>query len=262
MIAYELHPKQEFDALTRVERQPASLGPHDIRVRIRAVSLNYRDLNIARLAQRRPQGPKRIPTSDGAGEVVQVGSAVTRFRGGERVAALFFPDWIDGELTPAQHARALGGTMDGMLAEEVVLDERSWVTLPAHLSFEEGATLPCAGVTAWNALFESAHIGPGSTVLAQGTGGVSIFTLQLAKAAGARVILTSSSEAKRQRARELGAGHAIREEGQLRACAHRLADDVHLIGVGKAGRDEHLGARRMPALKRRGSKFGVAGGLL
>src|SRR5438128_2429480 len=85
MIAYELHPKQEFDALTRVERQPASLGPHDIRVRIRAVSLNYRDLNIARLAQRRPQGPKRIPTSDGAGEVVQVGSAVTRFRGGARV---------------------------------------------------------------------------------------------------------------------------------------------------------------------------------
>src|SRR3989441_2715686 len=209
MIAYELHPKQEFDALTRVERELAPLGPHDVRVRIRAVSLNYRDLNIARMAHRRPQGPKRIPTSDGAGEVVQVGSAVTRFRGGERVAALFFPDWIDGELTAAQHARALGGTMDGMLAEEGVLDERSWVTLPAHLSFEEGATLPCAGVTAWNALFESAHIGPGSTVLAQGTGGVSIFTLQLAKAAGARVILTSSSEAKRQRARELGADHVI-----------------------------------------------------
>ncbi len=161
------------------------------------------------MAHRRPQGPKRIATSDGAGEVVEVGSSVTRFRGGERVAALFFPDWLDGELSAAHHARALGGTVDGMLAEEVVLDERSWVTLPSHLSFEEGATLPCAGVTAWNALFESAHVGPGSTVLAQGTGGVSIFTLQLAKAAGARVIVTSSSEAKRQRARELGADHVI-----------------------------------------------------
>ena len=209
MIAYELHPKQEFDALTRVERELAPLGPHDVRVRIRAVSLNYRDLNIARMAHRRPQGPKRIATSDGAGEVVEVGSSVTRFRGGERVAALFFPDWLDGELSAAHHARALGGTVDGMLAEEVVLDERSWVTLPSHLSFEEGATLPCAGVTAWNALFESAHVGPASTVLLQGTGGVSIFALQLAKAAGARVILTSSSEAKRQRARELGADHVI-----------------------------------------------------
>ena len=209
MIAYELHPNQEFDALTRVERELAPLGPHDVRVRIRAVSLNYRDLNIARMAHRRPQGPKRIATSDGAGEVVEVGSSVTRFRGGERVAALFFPDWLDGELSAAHHARALGGTVDGMLAEEVVLDERSWVTLPSHLSFEEGATLPCAGVTAWNALFESAHVGPASTVLLQGTGGVSIFALQLAKAAGARVILTSSSEAKRQRARELGADHVI-----------------------------------------------------
>jgi len=209
MIAYELHPKQEFDALTRVERELAPLGPHDVRVRIRAVSLNYRDLNIARMAHRRPQGPKRIATSDGAGEVGEVGSSVTRFRGGERVAALFFPDWLDGELSAAHHARALGGTVDGMLAEEVVLDERSWVTLPSHLSFEEGATLPCAAVTAWNALFESAHVGPASTVLLQGTGGVSIFALQLAKAAGARVILTSSSEAKRQHARELGADHVI-----------------------------------------------------
>ena len=210
MLAYELHPKQEFDALTRVEREPAPLGPHDVRVRVRAVSLNFRDLTIARMAHRRAQGPRRIPTSDGAGEVVAVGSAVTRFRGGERVAALFFPDWLDGELTGAYHARALGGTMDGMLAEEVVLDERSWVTLPEHLSFEEGATLPCAGVTAYNALFECARVGPGSTVLVQGTGGVSIFALQLAKAAGARVMLTSSSEAKRERARkELGADHVV-----------------------------------------------------
>lgn len=209
MIAYELHPKQEFDALTRVDRELAPLGPHDVRVRVRAVSLNYRDLTIARNAHRRPQAPRRIATSDGAGEVVAVGSSVTRFRGGERVAALFFPDWLDGELSAAHHARALGGSADGMLAEEVVLDERSWVTLPEHLSLEEGATLPCAGVTAYNALFESARVGPGSTVLVQGTGGVSIFALQLSKAAGARVVVTSSSEAKRERARQLGADHVI-----------------------------------------------------
>jgi NADPH:quinone reductase-like Zn-dependent oxidoreductase len=128
---------------------------------------------------------------------------------GDRVAALFFPDWLDGELTGAYHARALGGTHDGMLAQEVVLHERSWVHLPSHLSFDEGAALPCAGVTAWNALFEAAHVGPGSTVLVQGTGGVSIFALQLARAAGARVILTSKSAAKRERARQLGADHVI-----------------------------------------------------
>src|SRR5215510_268081 len=98
MLAYEIHPQPEFDALTRVERELPPLGPHDVRVRIRAVSLNYRDLNIARLAHRRPQAPRRIATSDGAGEVVAVGSAVTRFRGGERVAGMFFPDWLDGEL--------------------------------------------------------------------------------------------------------------------------------------------------------------------
>src|SRR2546428_13864847 len=120
MIAYELHPKQEFEALTRVERQLAPLGPHEVRVRIRAVSLNYRDLNIARLAHRRPQGPKRIPTSDGAGEVVQVGSAVTRFRGGERVAAPLFSHWVRGELTPAPHPRAPRGARAGALGGGVV----------------------------------------------------------------------------------------------------------------------------------------------
>ena len=209
MTVYELHPTQDFDALTRVERQPTALGPNDVRVRVRAVSLNYRDLTIARVAHRRPQARPIVAASDGAGEVVEIGGSVTRFRGGERVAALFFPDWLDGELSASHHARALGGTADGMLAQEVVMNEHSWVTLPPHLSFEEGATLPCAGVTAYNALFESARVGPGSTVLAQGTGGVSVFVLQLAKAAGARVIVTSQSEAKRQRAQELGADHVI-----------------------------------------------------
>jgi NADPH:quinone reductase-like Zn-dependent oxidoreductase len=209
MIAIELQPKRDFDSLTRVERTLPALGPHDVRVRVRAVSLNYRDLSIARGAHRRLHAPPVIAASDGAGEVAEVGGEVRRFRVGDRVCALFFPAWQDGELIGAYHARALGGSTDGMLAEEVVADENALVAVPAHLSFEEAATLPCAGVTAYNALFESAHIGPGQTVLAQGTGGVSIFTLQLAKAAGARVIVTSQSEAKRRRAVELGADHVI-----------------------------------------------------
>ncbi len=209
MIAIELQPKPEFDALTRVERPSPSLGLRDVRVHVRAVSLNYRDLSIARSAHRRPNAAPIIAASDGAGEVVEVGREVSRFRVGDRVCAIFFPDWHDGEFVAAYHARALGGSMDGMLAEETVAHEAALVPVPAHLSFEEAATLPCAGVTAYNALFECAHVGPGQTILAQGTGGVSIFALQLAKAAGARVIVTSQSEAKRRRAQELGADHVI-----------------------------------------------------
>ncbi len=194
MQAYEIHPNADLDALVKVERPAAPLGPHDVRVRIQAVSLNYRDLAILRRAEKQ-QTPPAIPCSDGAGIVVAAGPSVTRLKEGDRVAGIFFPDWVDGEFVWAYHNRALGGSIDGMLAEEVVLDERSWVALPPELSFEEGATLPCAGVTAYNALFESARVGPGSTVLVQGTGGVSVFALQLAVAAGARVIATSSSEA-------------------------------------------------------------------
>jgi NADPH:quinone reductase-like Zn-dependent oxidoreductase len=210
MLAYEVQPKEGFDSLTRVERAPSALKPHDVRVRVHAVSLNYRDVVIARGAHRR--STPIVAASDGAGEVIEVGSEVTRFAVGDRVAAIFFPDWIDGQFEGAYHARALGGTADGMLAQEVVLAEHAWVALPEHLSFEEGAALPCAGVTAYNALFESAHVGPGSDVLVQGTGGVSIIALQLAKAAGARVIVTSRSEAKRERARALGADHSINYE--------------------------------------------------
>jgi NADPH:quinone reductase-like Zn-dependent oxidoreductase len=209
MKAYEIHPKPDFDALTLVDRPVPAAGSHDIRVRIRAVSLNYRDLTTARGAAARPRPKPLVAASDGAGEVVAVGEAVTRFRVGDRVAGLFFPTWLDGELTAAHHKAALGGSIDGMLAEEVVLDEHAWVSIPSHLSFEEAATLPCAGVTAYNALFEAANLRPGDTLLVQGTGGVSIFGLQLAKAAGARVVVTSKSEAKRARAVAMGADHAI-----------------------------------------------------
>jgi NADPH:quinone reductase-like Zn-dependent oxidoreductase len=209
MRAYELHPRDGFDSLSLAERSPKPVGPHDVRVRVRAVSLNYRDLAIARNAHRRAPGQIVVPASDGAGEVIEIGADVGRFNVGDRVAAIFFPDWIDGELAAVHHTRALGGSIDGMMAEEVVLHEQSWVRLPEHLSFAEGATLPCAAVTAFHALFEASHVGPQSTVLVLGTGGVSIFALQLAKAAGARVVLTSRSEAKRARALTLGADHVI-----------------------------------------------------
>lgn len=208
MKAYELQKSDGFNALAHCERERPKLGPTDVRVRVRAVSLNFRDLVIARLAKN-SRKPPLIPCSDGAGEVLEVGSAVTRWKVGERVSANFFPHWRDGLPDGSVQATALGGTVDGMLREEVVLDQLAWVAVPAHLSFEEAATLPCAGVTAFNALFESATLRPGETLLVQGTGGVSMFALQLARAAGAQVIVTSSSHDKRERAKKLGAAHTI-----------------------------------------------------
>jgi NADPH:quinone reductase-like Zn-dependent oxidoreductase len=205
--AYELHPHDGFDALVLVDRPRAALGPGDVRVRVRAVSLNYRDLNMVKGAKRR-KAPI-VPASDGAGEVIEIGASVTRLAVGDRVAASFFPTWQSGDLSDAHHARALGGGQDGMLAEEVVLPDTAWLRIPSRLSFEAAATLPCAGVTAYHALFEAAHLRAGEVVVLQGTGGVSIFGLQLARAAGARVVITSSSAAKRERALALGADHVI-----------------------------------------------------
>src|ERR1041385_8266260 len=206
--AYELHPHDGFEALVLVDRPRAALGPADVRLRLRAVSLNYRDLNMVKGAKRR-KAPI-IPASDGAGEVIEVGASVTRLAVGDRVAASFFPTWQSGDLSDYHHARALGGGQDGMLAEEeVVLPETAWLRIPSRLSFEAAATLPCAGVTAYHALFEAAQLRAGDVVVLQGTGGVSIFGLQLARAAGARVVITSSSAAKRERALAMGADHAI-----------------------------------------------------
>src|SRR5262249_34570363 len=142
-------------------------------------------------------------------EVIEVGDEVTRLKVGDRVAASFFPTWLDGDLSDEHHARALGGGQDGMLAEEVVLPDTAWVKVPSYLSFEQAATLPCAAATAQHARLEAARLRPGDVVLVQGTGGVSIFGLQLAKAAGAKVIVTSSSEEKRARARSMGADHVL-----------------------------------------------------
>jgi NADPH:quinone reductase-like Zn-dependent oxidoreductase len=205
--AFELHPEEGFDALTVVDRPTPKVGPGDVRVRVRAVSLNYRDLMVARGSKKRAK--RIVPVSDGAGEVIETGAGVKRVAIGDRVAAAFFPTWVDGTLVEEHHANALGGSLDGMLAEEVVLPERAWVKIPSRYSFDQASTLPCAGVTAWHALFEAATVRPGETVLVQGGGGVSTFALQLARHAGAGVIATSSSLEKRRRFEQMGAATTI-----------------------------------------------------
>jgi NADPH:quinone reductase-like Zn-dependent oxidoreductase len=148
--------------------------------------------------------------SDGAGEISAIGSDAKAWRVGDRVATSFFASWVDGPQTPERAATALGGAVDGVLAEAIVLPECGIVRTPDHMSDVEAATLPCAALTAWHALFEGADpLRPGQTVLLEGTGGVSIFGLQLAKLAGARVIITSSRDEKLVRARALGADHVI-----------------------------------------------------
>jgi NADPH:quinone reductase-like Zn-dependent oxidoreductase len=193
-----------FDGLELRETAAKPLEAFEVRVRMHAVALNQRDLMVAKGESGIP-GKTIVPASDGAGEVVEVGTGVTALKVGDRVITTFFPDWTSGALDEAAAARALGGSLDGVLAEEVVLPEASWVPMPAHLSYVEAATLTCAGVTAWHALFGLEPLRSGATVALLGTGGVSIWALQLAKAAGLRAIITSSDDNKLARARQLGA---------------------------------------------------------
>jgi NADPH:quinone reductase-like Zn-dependent oxidoreductase len=209
MKAYELQSKSGLDSLTRTERQDPRPGPGQILMRMRAWSLNFRDLSVARGAYGGPAAKGLIPLSDGVGEVIEIGAGVTRVKPGERVAGIFMQGFIAGGITAHALGTALGGAIDGMLAEHVVLSEQGVVPVPAHLTDEEGATLPCAAVTAWNALVREARIKAGDTVVLLGTGGVSLFALQFAKLHGARVILTSSSDEKLDIARRLGADETV-----------------------------------------------------
>jgi NADPH:quinone reductase-like Zn-dependent oxidoreductase len=208
MRAYRLQAAG-IEGLAEVDLPAPKPGPRQVLVKVAACSLNFRDLAIALGTYRMPTKPNLVPLSDGAGEVVEVGAGVTRIKAGDRVAGCFFQRWFGGPPAADTHVSALGGGLDGMLAQYVVLEQDGVVALPAHLSFEEGATLPCAAVTAWHALAEHARIVAGQTVLVQGTGGVSIFALQLARLMGAQVIVTSSSEEKLKRAKALGAAHGV-----------------------------------------------------
>ena len=191
------------DSLEFVERPTPSPGPGEVLVAVRAISFNYRDLLLVKGIYNPKLKLPRIPCSDGAGEVAAVGEGVTAWKLGDRVAGIFMQNWLDGALTPARARGALGGDIDGTLAEYIVLKETGLVALPEHLSFQEAATLPCAAVTAWNAL-GAGDLKPGEAVLIQGTGGVSIFALQFARLRGARVLGISGSDEKLERACSLG----------------------------------------------------------
>jgi NADPH:quinone reductase-like Zn-dependent oxidoreductase len=240
MKAYRLHSFNGPSGIQSEELPSPRPGPGQVLVRVRAVSLNYRDLLISK-GLYNPRLPlPRIPVSDGAGEVQEAGPGVTRFRSGDRVAANFMPQWVDGEIDDTKARSALGGEVDGMLAQEAVLPETGLVHVPEHLTFEEAATLPCAALTAWNALFESGRVKPGDTVLTQGSGGVSTFAVQFAHLVGARVIATSSRDDRLERLTTLGAVAGINYKAMpewdrrvVELTGGRGVD--HVVEVGGAG---------------------------
>ncbi len=263
MKAYEF---QSFglEHLRIVERPRPQPGPSQALVRMRACSLNYRDLMVVR-GHYNPKMPlPRVPFSDGCGIVEAVGPNVSRVKAGDRVMPIFMQTWIDGPLTDEKSRSALGGAIDGVLTEFVALDAEGLVHVPPHLSDDQAACLPCAAVTAWNALVTQGRLKAGDTVLAQGTGGVSLFALQFARMHGARVIITSGSDEKLKRARDLGADEGINykstvdwEDAALALTGGVGAD--HVVEVGGAGTLE----RSLRAVRHMGivSQIGVLTGV-
>ncbi len=239
MRAFEITGRFGMDSLRFVERPDPVAGPGQVVLRLRAAALNYRDLLMVRGHYNPKQPLPLIPLSDGAGIVESVGAGVTRVAVGDRVSGIFAQTWLADDPPADVRAHTLGGPLPGTLAERIVLHEQGVVHVPAHLTDEHAATLPCAGVTAWCALMELDRIGPGDTVLLQGTGGVSIFALQFAKLAGARVIITSSDDKKLELCRELGADETINYKSspdwdqQVRALTDGRGAD-HIVEVGGA----------------------------
>ena len=248
MQAWHLGKTGEIDDLAIREHAMPQPGPHEVLVRVRAASLNYRDIMVLHGRYPVPAPPGVIPLSDGAGEVAAVGPGVTRVAVGDRVAGTYFLRWFDGRLTWALAMQQLGSSHDGMLAEYRVLSEESLVKVPEHLGFEEAATLPCAALTAWSTLTGPRRVLAGETVLTMGTGGVALFALQFAKLFGARVIALTSSLPKAQRLRELGADEVIDYTAHpqwdaevLRLTANRGADHV-VDSIGTATLERSLRA--------------------
>lgn len=228
-----------IDDIKCVEEEMPKPGPGEVLIKLHACSLNFRDLllmmtpGVPEMAKANPF----IPTSDGAGEIVEAGPGVTRVAVGDRVMGSFHPDWIYGSVAQVDYAKALGGGADGMLAEYRVLSQDAVVAVPEYLNYEEAATLPCAGVTAWNAL---SAVRADQTVLLLGTGGVSTMALQIAHAAGARTIITSSSDDKLAKARELGADETINygDNPEWPEAVRELTGGIgadHVVEVGGGG---------------------------
>jgi NADPH:quinone reductase-like Zn-dependent oxidoreductase len=210
MKAIEIRDNFGVDALKLVERPDPVPGPGQVVLKMRAFSINYRDLLVVNGVGRWKPPLPRIPLSDGVGIVAAIGDGVSRVKLGDRVAPIFYPKWLEGGAAAEKMGQALGGAAaDGLLAEYTLVDQASLVHLPAHLTDEQAATLPCAGVTAWSALVPFGGITPGYTVVVLGTGGVALFALQFARMLGARVIVTSSSDRKLARAKQLGAAAGI-----------------------------------------------------
>lgn len=243
--------RNNIDSLSLIECDVPRPGPGQVLVRMKAASLNYRDLLIVTGRYPGMESQGLIPMSDGAGEVVEVGAGVSRFAAGARVIGCFFETWLGGPMNPGHYAASLGGTAPGVLTEYRVFPEQALVDMPAHLSFEEASTLPCAALTAWNAMFEGpVTVRPGQTVLALGTGGVSMFAIQFARAAGAEVIATSSSDAKLEKVRGFGANKLInyRNNPEWDVKVRELTGGVgvdHVVEVGGPGTlQRSIGAAR------------------
>lgn len=239
-IAYRIEGSFGIDRLVKTELDLGPLAAREVRVALRAVSLNFRDLMMVRGHYNPRQPLPLVPCSDGAGEVVAVGSEVRRFRAGDRVTTCFFQSYASGEATKEKIATTLGGPLPGTLRTVGDFAEDGLVATPAYLDDEAASTLPCAALTAWNALVEQGNLKAGQTVLLQGTGGVSLAALQIARMMGARVILTSRSAEKLERAKGLGLFGAIDTSttDDWAKAARALTGGVgvdHVVEVGGAG---------------------------
>ena len=240
MKVYELR-QFGIENLALVERAEPQPGANEVVVKFHAASLNYRDLLFVKGLYKPKARLPAVPFSDGAGEVVAAGANVKKWQVGSRVCPIFTQAWIEGSLTAEKRRTTLGaGDVEGVLREYGAFDENGLVEIPEHLSFEQAATLPCAGVTAWNALIVSGQVKAGDSVLTLGTGGVSVFALQLAKMHGARVIATSSSDEKLEKAKRLGADEVINYkrtpdwDKEVLRLTDKLGID-HVVEVGGAG---------------------------
>ncbi|WP_229263518.1 zinc-dependent alcohol dehydrogenase family protein [Cohnella cholangitidis] len=209
MKAFVLHGGFGLDHVKEIDLPPPSPGPGQVLIRMKAVSLNSRDTGVIDGFYEPHRTAPLIPTSDGVGEVVALGDRASKFRIGERVSGIFTQSWTTGEPTQANWITTLGSPLDGMLAEYVTLPEEGLVRVPEHLTDEEAATLPCAGVTAWHAVSEEGRVQAGDTVVVQGTGGVSMFALQFAKLHGAQVIV---AEQRREAGTSEGARRRLRHQ--------------------------------------------------